>query len=183
MESLNVLLKKGLGEVDAKYPVALEDLVEDCYPRVYGHLFPMRLLSRIYDLESFHVTIYEFLNLKFKDASNTTRDIKRFLWCFVFPDDAGGDLAYLLVSIFKSGLLKRLLLSQLWQLKLSYTVSEDIFDTFLLEHDARLERAFGGLTTALTNIQKACAFVLWSVCFWLISCVVALICKFLTYLT
>ena len=45
VESLNVLLKKGLGEVDAKYPVALQDLVEDCYPRVYGHLFPMRLLS------------------------------------------------------------------------------------------------------------------------------------------
>lgn len=163
VESFNVLLKKGLGEVDSKYPVALLDFVEEFDPLVHGQKFPNHLLSSNFDLSNFKVTIFEFRNLTSKHASKTLRDVNRFLGCFAFPDDAGGDLAYLTVSIFKSGLIKRLLLSRLWQGKSSYIVSlKTSLGHFVgfLEHEARLERAFGGLTTALTNIQQACVFTL-----------------------
>ena len=63
--------------------------------------------------------------------------------------------------------------------------SGDLFVTFrrFLEHDARLERAFGGLSVALTNIQKAgmfCVVKCVCVCFWLFPCVVALVLMYLT---
>ena len=95
------------------------------------------------------MTIFEFRGLGRKHASGTFLDIRRFLCSFSHPDSAGDDLTNLLVSIFKAGLLTPLIASPLWQSKKSY----------VFENEQRVVQVFGGLTTALGNIQEACVGV------------------------
>ena len=89
----------------------------------------------------------------------TFLDIRRFLGSFSYPDSAGDDLPNLLVSIFKAGLLTPLIASPLWQSEkscvLSVRTSLSHFADFL-ETEQRVVQVFGGLTTALGNIQEAC---------------------------
>ena len=156
--SFNEVLKQGLGEVSTKYPVVLQDFVKEWDIRPHGRRFPRQKLSTNYNLDDFKMTIFEFRGLDLRTARMALRDIRRFLGCFVFKDVAGEDLANLLVSIFKLGLLRSLIVSQLWRAKKSYLrslkVSLKHFVAYLL-HEQRMLRAFGGLTTALTNLDAA----------------------------
>ena len=159
VQSFNVILWEGLGEVQAKYEVALADFVEE----FRGKVFPRRKLATNYNIDDFKLTIFEYRGLDWKTASDIHiffyiyRDVRRFLGCFHFPDQAGDDLSNLVVSIFKGRLLKRLVQSSLWQFKKSYCVSLfgslKHFVSYLLNEE-RVHRAFGGLTTALTNLQQ-----------------------------
>lgn len=171
VESMNVVLRQGLGEVVAKYAVFLRDFVEEYDPRVHGTKFPQNLLSDNFDLSGFKLTIFEFRGLSAEHASNTYRDIVRFLGCFDFADEAGRDLPNLLVSIFKAGLLKNILLSKVWQGKKNYIVSlRTSLQHFVgyLENEERVHRAVGGLTSALGNILKAGGCVILVCVVWLL---------------
>ena len=156
--SFNEVLKEGLGEVRAKYPVELCPWVEEYDPVKHGTRFPANLLRTNFDITLFQHTIFEFRGLKLKTAQYTVRDIRRFLGCFEFPDEAGGDLSHLMVSIFKSGLLRLLISTKLWQAKKNFLKSlKWSLHHFIgfLENEERMHRAFGGLTTALRNILRA----------------------------
>ena len=148
----------GLGEVQAKYRVALADFVSTYDPYRHGGAFPANLLKTNYNLEGFKLTIFEFRGLVEDTADNVFRDICRFLGCFEYEDSAGNDLANLMVSIHRHGLRKPLFFSDLWQAKPSYVVSlKSSLKHFLqyLENEERVHRAVGGLTTALGSIMKA----------------------------
>ena len=158
VEGFNIILQQGLGEVQAKYQVALPDWFLEWNVQVNGRLFPPRLLASNYNLEDFKLTIMEFRGLSSKTAGYILKDINRFLGCYLFPDEAGFDLANLMISIFKLGLLKPLLCSELWNAKHNYLKSlRTSMKHFLdyLEHEQRAVRAFGGLTTALQSLIKA----------------------------
>ena len=63
-----------------------------------------------------------------------------------------------MVSLFKHGLLKRLVFSRVWHHKPNYLKSlKHSLKRFVefLENDQRQLRAFGALTTALGNLARA----------------------------
>ena len=158
VDTFNEILMAGLGEVSAKYDVALPDWFTEFDIQVNGKNFPNNLLSNNYSIEMFKITILEFRGLNVKTASDIIRDVSRFFGCFVFSNEAGKDIANLVVSIFKHGLLKTLLLSKLWNAKANYLRSlkwslKHLVD--YLENEERILRSFGGLTTALNTIGKA----------------------------
>ena len=158
VESFNEILQAGLGEVQAKYEVAFPLWFIDFDPQVDGKNFPNHLLSDNANLEVFKLTMFEFRGLESKTASHIMRDISRFFGCFQFSNEAGQDLPNLMVSIFKHGLLKPLLLSKLWHAKPTYLMSlkwslKHLLD--FLENKERIVRSIGGLTTALSTIGKA----------------------------
>ena len=156
--SFNQVLKEGLGEVSAKYPVFISPGVLEFDPLVHGFQFPINKLSTTFDIGLFQTMMFEFRGLKTRTAQDTIRDIKRFLGCFDFPGDAGTDLSHLAVSIFKAGLLRQLMATKLWTAKSNFLKSlKWSLHHFLgfLENEERLQRAFGGLTSALGNIVKA----------------------------
>ena len=158
VQSFNQVLKEGLGEVKAKYPVAISQWVTEFDPLVHGGRFPQDKLSTNYNIELFKTTMYEFRGLEPRTASYIVRDIHRFIGCFDFPDEAGEDLGHLLVSIFKAGFLRQLLTSKLWNSKAYFLKSlKQSLQHFVgfLENEERVHRAFGGLTTALGNILRA----------------------------
>ena len=158
VESFNEILQAGLGEVQAKYEVAFPLWFLDFDPQVNGKNFPNHLLSDNANLEVFKLTIFEFRGLESRTASYIMRDISRFFGCFQFSNEAGMDLPNLLVSIFKHGLLKPLLLSKLWHAKPTYLMSLKWSLKHLLEfleNEERMVRSIGGLTTALSTIGKA----------------------------
>ena len=78
--------------------------------------------------------------------------------CFEYDDIAGNDLANLVVSIRRTGLMKHFFFSDLWQAKPAYVVSLKVpLEHFLqyLEKEERVHRAVGGLKTALGSVIKA----------------------------
>ena len=168
VESFNEILKVGLCEVQAKYEVALMDTCRIYTKERHGPKFPKNLMASKYDLESFKVTVFELRGLSAKHAENTNRDMMRFLGSFASSDAAGEDLTNLLVNVFKHCLIKQLLISAFWQSKRNYfsslKTSLGHFESFL-EKEQRQLRAFGGLTTALANVQKARLSMCVCVCF------------------
>ena len=104
VHSFNRILERGLGEVQAKYQIALLDLVESYDKRVHGKRFPISLLSNNYNIDDFKVTIFEFRGLKIKSARGATRDVRRFLGCFSFPDESGDDLPNMTRVDFQSAI-------------------------------------------------------------------------------
>ena len=155
VQSFNQVLKEGLGEVKAKYPVAISQWVTEFDPLVHGGRFPQDKLSTNYNIELLKTTMYEFRGLEPRTASYIVRDIHRFIGCFDFPDEAGEDLGHLLVSIFKAGFLRQLLTSKLWNSKAYFLKSlKQSLQHFVgfLENEERVHRAFGGLTLSLIHI-------------------------------
>ena len=119
---------------------------------------PLPSSPRISTWRTLKETVFKFRGLHKRLASNTYRDIRRFLGCFVFEDAAGDDLAHLLVSIFKQGLLRSCLQSAVWSVKPSLIVGLRVsLKNFVSypENEARVERAFGGLTAASGNTMKS----------------------------
>jgi hypothetical protein len=158
VEGFNIILQQGLGEVQAKYVVALPEWLLEWNVLRHGKLFPTNSLASNYNLDTFKLTIIEFRGLTSKTAGYILKDISRFLGCYLYPDEAGFDLANLVISIFKLGLLKPLLCSPLWNAKQNYLKSlKTSMKHFIdyLEHEQRAVRAFGGLTTALQSLSKA----------------------------
>lgn len=154
----NQVLQVGLGEVQAKYMVALPDWLVDWDPSVQGKNFPPRLLAVNFNIEDFKLVMFEFRGLDSRTATNILRDVRRFLGCFIFPDEAGMDLGHLMVSIFRHGLLRPLLTNKLWNCKQNYLKSlKSSLKHFVeyLENESRMVRAFGGLTTALGSLARA----------------------------
>ena len=103
------------------------------------------------------MTLSELRGFEVKTVEATLRDIRRFLGCFIFEDAAGQDLANLVVSVFKRRLMKRLILSKLWNAKNFFLQSlKGSLRHFIgyLENEDRVHRAFDGLTTALANITR-----------------------------
>ena len=161
--SFNEVLRAGLGEVTAKYPVALPDWFTDFNPEVDGKNFPRKLMSNNINIELFKLTILEFRGLNLRTATNITRDISRFFGCFTFSNAARQDIPNLLVSILKQALLNKLLLRKLWNAKPYYLKTLRISLKHLvdyLENEERILRSFGGLTTALNTIGKALEYEL-----------------------
>ena len=154
VESFNSAPREGLGEVEAKYRVALADLVHTHDAHCHGGASPTFSLKTKYELEGFKLTIFEFRGLIQATADNVCRDTSRFLVCFEFDDIAGQDFANLMVSIRRTGLMKQLFFSDLWQAKSTYVVSlKTALKHFqYLEHEERAHKAVGGLTTALGGI-------------------------------
>lgn len=163
VSGFNVILKQGLGEVQAKYIVSAAHWVLDYDPNVYGFKFPNNLLSSNFNIDDFKTTLLEFKCLNVKTVGYIMRDITRFLGCFVFPDEAGLDLANLLVSVFRSGAFKQVLTSTPWRLTGSYLKSLKVSLRHFVDHwedEQRTIRAFGGLTTALQSIRSALEYQL-----------------------
>ena len=61
--SSDAALREGLGEVQAKYRVALADFVETYDARRRVGAFPVSLLKTNFDLEVFKLTNFEFRSL------------------------------------------------------------------------------------------------------------------------
>ena len=64
VESSDAALREGLGEVQAKYRVALADFVETYDARRHGGAFPANLLKTNFNLEGFKLTNFEFRGLR-----------------------------------------------------------------------------------------------------------------------
>ena len=84
---------------------------------------PGNLLKTNFDLEGFKLTNFEFRGLLEATADDVFRDVCRFLGCFEYDDIAAHDLPNLVVSIRRTGLMKQLFFSDLWQAKPAYVVS------------------------------------------------------------
>ena len=75
--------------------------------------------------------------------------------CFEFDDIAGKDLANLMVSTRRTGLMKQLFFSGLRQAKSTHGVSLNVAVKHFLQHqedEERVHRAVGRLTTALGSV-------------------------------
>ena len=156
--SFNEILNAGLGEVPAKYDISFPDWFDNFSIQVNGRNFPKKKLSSNGIIDDFKLTMVELRGLSLKSASYIIRDVTRFLGCFEFTDEAGRDLPNLVVSIFRRGYLKKLLVHPLWNAKNSYLRSLQFsLKHFVeyLENEQRVDRAFGGLTTALGCICRA----------------------------
>ena len=120
VHSFNQILRAGLGEVPSKYPMFIIDIVSGYHRRLHGNRFSNHRLKKNFDIDDFKCAMTGFRGLGQESADNVVRDDRRFLGCFDFPDEAGTDLANLVISIFKAGLFKKLTLSKLWNAKKNY---------------------------------------------------------------
>ena len=142
VESFNEVLRVGLGEVQAKYEISMPDWLVEWDAKRDGKLFPKHLLSEGADFELFQITLLEFRGLDIKTCSYITRDLRRFFGCFIFTEEAKHDLANLLVSIFKHGFLKKVVVNQLWQAKPNYLKSLRHSLKHLVEYLENEERTY-----------------------------------------
>ena len=111
VQSFNAALREGLGEVQAKYRLALADFVETYDARRHGGAVPGNLLKTNVKLEGFKLTNFEFRGLTDATADNVCRGACLFLGCFEHDDVAGNDLANFTVSTHRAGLTKQLFFS------------------------------------------------------------------------
>ena len=111
-----------------------------------------------FNIEDFKLTMVEFKGLAARTSANIIRHVTRFLGGYSFPDEADTDLGHLLISIFRSGLIRPLLKNKLWHCKQNYLTSlKSSLNHFAqyIENEAMVFRAFGGLTTALGPLARA----------------------------
>ena len=111
--------------------------------RVHANRFPHHRLNTNFNIDDFAHAMTDFRGLELNS--------------FNFTDDAGADLANLMVSIHRGGLFKSLIRSKLWRAKRSCLISlKQSMRHFVayLEHEQRVTRAVCGLT-ALGSLQKA----------------------------
>ena len=111
--------------------------------RVHANRFPHHRLNTNFNIDDSAHAMTDFRGLELNS--------------FIFTDDAGTDLANLMVSIHRGGLFKSLIISKPWRTKRSCLISlKQSMRHFVayLEHEQRVTRAVGGLT-ALGSLQKA----------------------------
>ena len=156
VHSFNQILRAGLGEVPSKYPIFIIDIISGYHRRLHGNRFLIHRLKNNFGVDDFKCAATDFRGLGQESADNVARDGRHFLGCFDFPDEAGTDLANLVISIFKAGLFKKLTPSKFWNAKKNYLKSLQTsmrHFTHNLENEQRIVRAVGGLTSALGNLQ------------------------------
>ena len=80
--------------------MTLHPIVTEYNRRVHANRFPRHRLNNNFEIDDFAHAMTDFRGLEFNS--------------FTFTDDAGTDLANLMVSIHRGGLFKSLILSKLW---------------------------------------------------------------------
>ena len=106
VESMNELLKQGLGEVEAKYDVALLDICSECNVKRRGQKLPTGHLASLgfRKLQGDHFRVPRPCpEARFQ---HFPRHPSVFLGSFSFPGVAGDCLPNLLMSIIMAGLLR-----------------------------------------------------------------------------
>ena len=159
VHSFNQILRAGLGEVPSKNQIFIIDIVSGYHRRLHGNRFSNHRLKNNFDIDDFKCAKTDFRGLGQESADNVVRDGRRFLGCFDFPDEAGIDLANLVISIFKAGLFKKLTLSKPWHAKKNYLTSLQTSTRHFTHNIQKEQLIVGGLTSALGNLMKAISVI------------------------